>query len=1656
MKIVHTLVVLGIASALTAQTPANDDCGGLIDVGVIPYCSNPAQYSNVGATTSLIDPVNNIPDCFNNSGERDVWFQFQLPADGSIVDVVISVFGNVNGNGTLQMPQVAIYRGDCELGGLAELDCAAAPLNVNEVQLEQFGLTPGLNYFLRINDYSGTASPNAGSFSLCIEQYVPDINMGDAPGSQSCSGTLWDSGGEAGDYGGSEDLTFTICPQDFHQCIIINLVEYNLEQGWDFLRFFQGDDTGAPQITQLSGSGSNLEIQVSSNCATIQLQSDDLIEEAGFQLTWSCSPNPCTVPPLTTCDDPVAIPVLPYVENGLSNCFSGNTVNFGPCDDEFLLGNDYVFSYTSPGDECITIQTGGTNTGAGVGVYDNCPNLPNANCIAAAGGGFSENPVINAAFLENPGTYYIVFGSEFDCSTFDILIDTVTCPVILPPASTCDKALDIGGCSNTLPEIIALTPGAGDPDFLQFGINQGCFVDPQLNFSFFYFVAGADGKFGFTVESADPAEASDIDFNVWGPIDNPDSICQFVSNNQPVRSSWSAGADPTGLADIHPVLGTPVQDNYDCGSPAMPGAAGDDFVRRLDVVQGKVYVIMLDDFGNAIVQGGISIDFSGTTDGVLDIPPDQISVSADTVICIGNSVQLNATGGVAYGWSPDTGLSCNNCPNPVATPAESVTYSVQIVTTCQTYVRTVDVKVYDIDLGPDVTVCNNAVFDLNPNPFSGVQYNWTGDNLSCYDCPTPQVSGLSTGMYEYIASMATPLCTLTDTLIITVVPGEAPQYVVSDNRDICEGASVNLGGAAQAGTAYQWSSVPAGLNTDVANPSVTPAVTTIYYLTASNQSCPFSALDSVLVTVFPQPVLSLTADTVICQGESVLLGNTATQAGMEYAWTPADNSLDAPNIPNPLATPESSTVYNLIAFNQECSDTQSVMVTVIPIDISLNVEDSLSICQGTTVELIADVSPSDLQVNWSPNFGLAVAPGGLSASATPRESVQYTATVQNLGCQRTAQVYIAVDSLPDDLSIMPDDTTVCLGSQVLLISQIYEPAEYPGIDFFWSPAIGQQTPDSLYNMVIQALETVVYSRITLNGACSDTAFATVNVIPVAEMNIQPSDTLICPGRSVQLLVTYTPGVEEITWTPSTGLSCTECDNPVATPAGTTTYSVSGDFMGCPIGAAAIVQVRPAPAYTFPSDTLLCLGESIALNQIDDPSATYTWTSTDPAFGIQSAPQPVATPAQNATYFLFADNGCIVRDTLQVRVFSAALSVSNDTAVCKNIPVQLTASGTFPGNFQWSSGQNGQVVNVLPDTTAVYTVQYTYGDNCTIFDSILVTVVGEAPALIFPSDNMICPGDSVLLNSLVVPGAAYSWTSVPAGFTSNSPTPAVTPLQTTTYRVTATLGICSSTSQLVISTSNPQLAISNDTTICAGLAVMLKASANPGGGTFSWTPGGQGSAITVQPAATTSYLLEYAFGDNCIKSDSVLVTVVPNFALGILSEPDTNRIEVGADLELSAEVTPGQSLNGFSFRWEENGLTPVGNGPLFTTMISTNDTVLFYRLTAVSPAGCEQVAVINLIIVQPDVILPNAFTPNGDEDNESFGLIVKEGTATIDIMQIYNRWGQLVFESTDPNARWDGRSDGKEQPSDVYLYIVRWRRADGALQPALKGDLILIR
>lgn len=1700
MKATFCLIAFLFPSFLLAQAPSNDNCTAAFDLGTLPTCSAPAQFTNLNATLSNIG-FNNVPTCWNNGAQRDVWFRFTAPADGSIPDATLTVLGNVAGNGTLRMPQVAVYRGSCTINDLDEIGCQAAPLNVNELRLDLFGLEPGERYFVRVNDYSATGSPNSGTFKLCITAYQADIIMGTLTQTGACAGTLFDSGGPTDDYGDGENLTLTVCPSDAHQCIRFNVENFAVEQAADFLQFFAGTSASGTPIATLTGQGTDLEIQVPAPCATIAFQSDGFASEEGFKITWACSPDACATPPAATCGDPVSI-ALPYQAMNLNNCLSANSIADGPCDDGFLEGNDYVFAYDSPGDECVRVAVTGANAGAGIGIYSACPDAAGATCIASAGGDFAQfDPTIQAAFLENAGTYHFVFGAGEFCSPFNIEIETVTCPKVLPSAALCENALSIGGCSNTLPEIIALSPGSGDPNFNQPGVNAGCWDEPNGNYSFFFFTAGADGKFGFTVEAADPDEASDIDINVWGPIDNADDICQFVSTNQPVRSTWAPGEVPTGLADIHPTTGIPVLDAFDCPDLNNPTADGDAFVSTLPVQKGKTYVVLLDDYGEAIEAGGISINFSGTTNGVLTAA-EQITVTPDTLTCAGEPLQLAATGGAAYFWQPDNAtISCNNCPNPVVTPTQPTTYQVEVITTCNNITRLVNVGIYDVDLGPDVTVCNNATFDLNPHPIAGATYSWTGPNLSCYNCPTPTVSGLTSGAYEYIVTMTAPdgSCVVSDTMTIGVIPGQQPQYTIADDKQICKGESVFLGGPVVPTNYYVWllsPTDPSSLVSTSANPLENPSVTTTYYLFVGTTvgGCPLPALDSITVEVFQKPVLNVGPDVTICAGTSVPLGNTAVVAGDSYNWVPSF-FLDDFQTANPTATPEVTTTYTLTASNPGCQSTATVKVEVVPVGLELDTTDFVRLCLGDTLQVQATPTPVGAAVAWSPNFKLATGNNGQNAAIFPDETTTYTAsvtnTVGNLTCSATQKITVKVDSLPFDRTLLPKDKTLCQGDTVVLRTKnFHDPADFMGLEFEWIGE-GQLWPDSFPSMLAQPDTTTRYFRIAKLGACVDTQTVLVNVVPPPDMKIEPQNPYICPGASVQLDLTYTPGVTDIEWSPANGLSCTQCDDPVAAPVGTEMYVVKGtfgktpDFGGCEASAEVTVFVRFPPKYEFPPepDREICSGESVTLNLFDEPGTTYTWTSTDPTFGtngISTEAQPTVSPTSNQTYYMKAErDGCPpIQDQLTIRVYSGTLTATAPPPICKNQTATLSAVGANTagtGTYEWATA-TGSVgtsasLTVSPTQTTVYTVKYSFGPGCELAQDVTVTVAGEAPLLFFPTDRELCPGETIQLNNDPAPNpaATYVW-SASSGAAPTGVNPTANPSATTTYKVTATLGICQKVDSLTVIRHTATLTTVPDVTICEGASTNISATGTGANSVYSWSPGGDVQSFDTGPLAqTTVFRLTYFYGDNCPPlRDSVRVRVEKNITADILCEPDSMSLAVGRPLELTADVKPTQSLTNFKFAWTwSRGSETLGTAQVLdaeTGLQFTEDSIqVTWSVLVTSPFGCTANAEKSIWLVREKVEFATAFTPGGSgptDVNNTFGPTLLRGNVFIEKFEIFNRWGEKVFSCngcTPTQARWDG-TDGKghASPSDVYVYVCQYRRGDGALQPVEKGEVTLLR
>lgn len=1433
------ILVLSLFSTTIFAQPPNDDCDNIVDLGVAPSCQTDVFYTNIGATPSDIG-AGNSPTCFNGgTTQRDVWFSFTT--SDTIRDYTFTIAGVSSGDNQtpIRNPQIALYRGSCAINGLAELLCSSAPNGENTVSLNALGLSSGITYFLRVNDYSATGAPNAGDFTVCVEQLSTEINIGESTGSVSCSGTLYDSGGAEGNYGSAQNFLFTICPQEFNQCILFDVQELALEDGFDFLNFYAGNDNNSNNlIASLTGVISNNGFQIQSNaeCVTIEFTSDALITDTGFELTWQCSPDACAG---SSISNPTVINNIPFNENS-STCGAAATFANSPCTgDEFLNGPEVVYTYNAPGGTCAKIEVTNASENTGIAVFNGDPTDPNTTCVSRTTGG-----LISSANMEEPGTYYIVIANGSGCTDFEINIEDTDCA--LSPALVDALCNPLNGCveEDGLPSQFVFEDGFQDITIIP-GINGGCWIGVGLEPDFYWFTvqANATGNFGFIFESSDAP--SDIDFNVWGPFtqeqvcENPEEVTAFVQINPPIRSSYSPDAVPTGLVDINPVTGERVEDDFDCGSLFTPGAGGDNFVRTIPTQEGEVYVVLVNDWGNEIQSGGINVDFSPSTAGVLAPIPPKI-IAGDAAVCLGDSVQIEIESAVGtIRWLNNTAsLSCDDCFDPFASPTVSTQYRAVVDGVCTSDTIEVNVQVYRLDAGEDMEVCRGEMLELGTGEaYSDATYTWSADagiELSCTDCPAPMVNTPNEGTFNITVNLDAPGCAMSDMVTITVRPEQAAIYDIKDDVQICIGDDTDLMNNAPANQAYIWTSEPTGFTSTDPNPTVNPTTTTRYFVAISNGICPFPSMDSILVEVSVPPIVQVLGDVEICQGDTIQLGTTEPEFGVTYNWSGPPDIFDNTD-PQSLATPITSGTYTLTAARNGCVVTAITNVQVTPIDLRLVAADTVFLCLGDTIGLGAQALPMGNPITYTPQDGSfdELFDGGINAY--PTDNTTYTFTTEFMGCVAMDSVYVKVDSLPFDLMIVPPDTTICEGQIVELVSTTYEPSSFPDIEFMWTPNQGQLSPDSLFNLVVNPTDSVIYSRITTHGGCVDTTMAVVNVNPVTEITVMPEDPEICVGENVQITTSSPQVIDEYMWMPELGLSCTDCPNPIASSNGTMTYMVQGmTENGCPAMGQITITVTPAPNYTFPAERTLCIGESITLNvsPSNNPDYSYTWTSSDNSLTSNEA-APTVTPMETTRYMLtLSDGNCEpVMDQLTIEVIEEGMvTVDGETSACFGEPLILDIDKTAPGtvtfndNGEISTPENRYFVNTNVLGTRFITYVYDVGPGCDLIeDSIEVSVgvpfnidstsqsianpVPQGSNLnlrVFPEEGADIPKENIewftLVNGELVPlpDAAFDGTQA-----------SVNPVESTIYvaRLTSTTG-CVQEVQIPIEVIIPMIQIPN--------------------------------------------------------------------------------------------------------------------------------------------------------------------------------------------------------------------------------------------------------
>ncbi len=1239
MKLRYILFALStfFSAGLFAQ-PFYDNCATPYDVGTVPFCDTTIFFNNIDATTSVVDP-DQFPTCFNGGvPNRDVWILFYASLDPDFVDYTITLTGVQNGSQpSITNPQVAVYRGECP-DEMFELTCVSGELGSTSVEVNVYGLIPGFPYYLRINDYSATAQPNSGAFTLCIDSIKVDPVVGDG-GSNANFGTICDDGGPEENYTDNANYTYQICPAAPYQCLIFEIDYYNIQfltGTQEGLFVYAGDSTQMSPgnlLGQITGSGTNTTswggasqtFYTASPCITLNWISNGSVNYEGFCANWETSNQACptfttmTVTPGATDQQIVDALVSPQTELSVTNinCGTGATIGYGT----FETAPGHPFGM----DKGLVLSSGPVNLmqNYNVGFFASGNNGGgtdadlNALSVIEGNGSTAQNTCIvelDVLAYSDALSFEFIFGSEeypeFVNTTFnDIFALLISGPGItgLPTVNNQENMALVPNTANFI-QINSVNQGQNWP-YYRSNVNntEGSCLDGLTTDSLSIYKKSITAK-----RQVIPCNTYHLKFAIADRGDSAFDSAVFVSEISAgvpqISIQFSQGNDylveecVPGFENLVIELSQPTDVsltfNVEIGGTASLGV---DYTLNIPPsitftpgMQTITYPISVLADNEPEIDESISISLTNDfgcgviTYSVLDVPildaaAVAINLNADTVYaCIGTGVQLFASG---------------------ANPA--------------TYVWTASV--------PGTT--------FSPNPFA----------------PDPTVVPTQ-DLFVYVNGTL-GLCQAGDTAFIKLI---APSVQATTTDDgICQGESTQLNAVNNTGgQGVQW--FPATVaSPPSASTAASPITTTTYTVQVNLNGCSTSSSVTINVDDFFTPTLT-TLDTGICQTYSIVLANGGGAPGQTFSWSPA-TGLNLTDIPNATATPLTNTSYTLTSTsaNGYCAQTYGpVNVNVIPavVDISDNYYE---LCIGEQVDMTVNTNTGGVGLSWSPQ-----PEGGtlLNPQFNPTESQQYIATLNLGGCIVRDTVIIRVDSIPASaITLDPFKPVYCIGDIVLMQSSVYEPTNFPDMTFAWAPAIGAETPLDKWNYVVSAEQTAWYYRTITNRACSVTDSIRLLVVDPAAA-ITPTDTIVCPGSPVQIVLSSVGQIDNIQWSPTTGLSCTDCPDPIATVFGNTTFNVNAEIAGCPISASSTVNVEEVVNITIVANpdaqtTPVDQGTTVVMTATTQPdvtnSAAFEWfNAANETIGTAPTNTVVVNLAsQSYTVEVTTSNGCTAAQTV---------------------------------------------------------------------------------------------------------------------------------------------------------------------------------------------------------------------------------------------------------------------------------------------------------------------------------------------------------------------------------------------------------------------------
>lgn len=462
-------------------------------------------------------------------------------------------------------------------------------------------------------------------------------------------------------------------------------------------------------------------------------------------------------------------------------------------------------------------------------------------------------------------------------------------------------------------------------------------------------------------------------------------------------------------------------------------------------------------------------------------------------------------------------------------------------------------------------------------------------------------------------------------------------------------------------------------------------------------------------------------------------------------------------------------------------------------------------------------------------------------------------------------------------------------------------------------------------------------------------------------------------------------------------------------------------------SVVVIAASTTPALNLGSDIELCPGNSKILHA-GNYFLRYEWSN-----GTTDSLLTVNQPGQ---YWVKVTDSCdnIFSDTIIVSLAPPVpLSIGNDRTICAKDTIHLTATPGFI-TYQWSpayqiSATTGQSVVVNPLIDTLYTIMAEKLPGCFGYDTVRIRV-HDIPPVYLGADTSFCKGDSVVLNA----GngfISYAWNG-------GAITQRITVKNPGTYTVTAfTANGCKAFDTLKVLNvyDLPSVKLDKDSVLCSGISKVFDAGA--GFAKYNWNTGELTPKITTNTLG--NYWVTVTDAHGCKASDTAKLKIVQQ----------APSLFLPADILIcpyeTAIIKPITTY--IDYLWSD--------GSRISSITSSKAGLYWLQVT--DKYGCMGKDSINVILKNDcinGVYVPNAFSPNGDAKNDIFKPLIYNPVKQY-FFKVYNRYGIVVFQSTNPSHGWDGLVGGQLQDSNTFTWTLLYQ-LEGEPQHQIKGTVLLVR